>query len=93
MKDHGNLEMEISETGRQGQESKMGRNRDKWRGVGDGAEIGWRWVGEGEWRYNGEGVEQYGVVRDPLGIWYLTDGLGMYGLEWGGEADKGAREH
>ena len=57
MKDHGDLETEISETGRQGQESKMRRNRDKQRGVKNGAEIGWRWVREGEWRCNREGVE------------------------------------
>ena len=37
-KDHGNLETEISETGRQGQESEMRRNRTN----GKGSEIGWR---------------------------------------------------
>ena len=30
---------------------------DERRGVRDGAEIGQRWVREGEWRCNGEGTE------------------------------------
>ena len=71
-KDHGNLETEISETGRQEQESEMRRNRDKWRGVGDRAEIGQRWVGEGEQGCNREGEGWNGVVRDPSAIKYLT---------------------
>ena len=76
MKDYGKLETEISQTGKQGQESKTRGNRDEWRGVRDRVEIGWRWVGEGEQRYNGKGVEQNGVVRDPSAIWYLTHGIG-----------------
>ena len=72
-KDHGNLETEVSETGRQRQESEMRRNRDKWRGVRDRAKIGWRWVREGEQRCNTEGAGQNRVVRDPLVIWYLTE--------------------
>ena len=35
-KAHGNLEMKISEMGRQGQESETRRNRDEQRGDGDG---------------------------------------------------------
>ena len=75
---------EINETGRQGQESETRRNRDKWREVGDGQEIGQRWVREGEQRCNGEGAEWNGVVEDPSAIWYLTieyNGLISYG--WG----------
>ena len=33
------MEMEISEIGRQGQESETRRNRDEWRGVRDGSEM------------------------------------------------------
>ena len=51
---------------------KQGGSRDEWREVGNGMEIIWRWVGEGDQRCNGEGVEWNGVVRDPLVIWYLT---------------------
>ena len=75
MKGHGNLETENNETGRQGQESKTRGNRDEQGGVGDRVEIGWRWVREGEWRCDGEGVEQNGVIGDPSVIWYLLKEL------------------
>ena len=51
---------------------KQGGNRDEWRRVRDGSEIGWRGIGEGDWRCNGEGAEQNRVVRDPSAIQYLT---------------------
>ena len=51
---------------------KQGGNRDEWERVGDAMEIRQKWVGEGDWRCNIEGVEWNGVVEDPLVIWYLT---------------------
>ena len=43
------MEMEISEIGRQGQESETRRNRDEWRGVRDGSEKEIRGVTEKRW--------------------------------------------
>ena len=40
-KDHDNLGTKISEKGRD-RRARQGGNRDKWREVGDGTEIGWR---------------------------------------------------
>ena len=41
----------VKQGGRERRE-KQGGNRDKWRRVGDGMEIRWRWVGEGDWSCN-----------------------------------------
>ena len=51
---------------------KQAGNRDKWREVRDGMEIKQRWIREGDWRCNREGVEWNKVVGDPSAIWYLT---------------------
>ena len=61
----------VKQGGRDGR-VKQGGNRDEWRGVGDGTEIGQRWVGEGDLRCNGEGAEWNGVVSDLSVFQYLT---------------------
>ena len=38
--DHGDMEMDINETGNIGTKNETRGNRDKWRGVGDVMEIG-----------------------------------------------------
>ena len=39
--DHGDMEMDISETGNIGTKDETRGNRDEWRGVRDTMEIGW----------------------------------------------------